>query len=166
MSTRALEPRAEIADIAWVHPIPGAVSKPRDQIIELQLAETGMELRPAVEAAQYARVIDHPAPAASGAEEQALTHFEVFTACAETWEQLQAVGRSSALAGLSARLEALQRCGLYVHWAAINARLAAAGGRVTLPLAVLAVSRSNLPETQVRLPAELEVTPEGGPTAH
>jgi hypothetical protein len=143
------------------------VSKPGDQIIELQLAETGMELRPAVEAAQYARVIDHPAPAAGGAEEQALTRFlAAFTACAETWEQLQAVGRSSALAGLSARLEALQRCGLYVHWAAINARLAAAGGRVTLPLAALTVSRSNLPETQVRLPAELEVAPEGGPTAH
>jgi hypothetical protein len=143
------------------------VSKPRDQIIELQLAETGMELRPAVEAAQYARVIDHAAPGAGGAEEQALTHFlEAFAACAETWEQLQAVGRSSALAGLSARLEALQRCGLYVHWAAINARLAAAGGRVTLPLAVLTVSRSNLPETQVRLPAELDVAPEGGPTPH
>jgi hypothetical protein len=142
------------------------VSKPRDQIIELQLAETGMELRPAVEAAQYARVIDHAAPA-SGAEEQGLTRFlEAFTACAETWEQLQAVGRSSALAGLSARLEALQRCGLYVHWATINARLAAAGGRVTLPLAVLTVSRSSLPEAQVRLPAELEVAPEGGPTTH
>jgi hypothetical protein len=143
------------------------VSKPRDQIIELQLAETGMELRPAVEAAQYARVIDHAAPGAGGAEEQALTHFlEAFAACAETWEQLQAVGRSSALAGLSARLEALQRCGLCVHWAAINARLAAAGGRVTLPLAVLTVSRNNLPEAQVRLPDSLEVAPEGGPTAH
>ncbi len=146
--------------------IPGAVSKPRDQIIELQLAETGVELRPAVEAAQYARVIDHVAPARA-AEEQALTRFcEAFTACAETWEELQAVGRSSALAGLSARLEALQRCGLYVHWAAINARVAAAGGRVALPLAVLTVSRNHLPEARVRLPAELEVASEGGPTAH
>jgi hypothetical protein len=142
------------------------VSKPRDQIIELQLAETGMELKPAVEAAQYARVIDHAAPA-SAAEEEALARFlEAFGGCAETWEELQVVGRSSALAGLSARLESLQRCGLYVHWAAIDARLAAAGGRVTLPLAVLTISRSNLPEAQVRLPDELEIARVGGPTTH
>ena len=108
------------------------MSRPRDQIIELQLAETGMELRPAIEAAQYARAIDHAAPA-SVEEEEALARFlEVFCACAETWEELQAVSRSSALAGLSARLEALQRCGLYVHWAATKGRLAAAGGRASL----------------------------------
>jgi hypothetical protein len=142
------------------------VSRPRDQIIELQLAETGMELRPAVEAAQYARVIDHAAPA-SVAEEEALTRFlEAFSTCAEAWEELQVVRRTSALAGLSAQLEALQQCGLYVHWAAISARLAAAGGRVTLPLAVLTISRSNLPEARVQLPDQLEIAPEGGPTAH
>jgi hypothetical protein len=141
------------------------VSTPRDQIIELQLAETGMELRPAVEAAQYARAIDHAPPAS--VEEEALTQFlEAFCACADTWEELQAVSRSSALAGLSARLEALQRCGLYVHWAATKGRLAAAGGRATLPLAVLTISRSSLPEARVRLPDELEIAPEGGPTAH
>ena len=125
-----------------------------------------MELRPAVEAAQYARVIDHAAPA-SVAEEAALTRFlEAFCACAETWEELQVVRRSGALAGLSDRLDALQRCGLYVHWAAIDARLAGAGGRVTLPLAVLTISRSNLAEAQVRLPDELEIAPQGGPIAH
>jgi hypothetical protein len=142
------------------------VSRPRDHIIELQLAETGIELRPAVEAAQYARAIDHAAPA-SIAEAEALTQFlEAFCACTETWEELQVVRRSSALAGLSAKLEALQRCGLYVHWAAIHARVAAAGGRVTLPLAVLTISRSNLPEAQVQLPDELEIAPESGPTTH
>jgi hypothetical protein len=142
------------------------VSTPRDQIIELQLAETGMELRPAVEAAQYARAIDH-APPASVEEEDALARFlEAFCGCAETWEELQPVSRSSALAGLSARLEALQRCGLYVHWAATKGCLAAAGGRATLPLAVLTVSRSSLPEARVRLPDELAIGPEGGPTAH
>ena len=73
---------------------------------------------------------------------------------------------SSALAQLSARLEALQRCGLYVRWAAIDARLGGTGGRVTLPLAVLTISRSNLAGAQVRLPDELEIAPEGGPTAH
>jgi hypothetical protein len=142
------------------------VSKPRDQTIDLKLAETGTELAPAVEAAQYARLLDHEPPA-SGAEEQAITRFvEAFTACAETWEDLQAVRRAGALAGLSGQLEALQRCGLFVHWAAIEAGIAEAGRRVTMPLAVLTISRTNLPEARVRLPDELQVTAQGGPTTH
>jgi hypothetical protein len=144
----------------------GAASKPRDQIIELQLAETGTELLPAIEAAQYARVIDHAAPA-SVVEEEALTNFlRAFCACAETWEELQVVRRSRALAGLSAELEALQRCGLFVHWAAIDAGLAKARGRATMPLAVLTIGRSNQPQVRVQLRAELEVARDGGPTTH
>jgi hypothetical protein len=142
------------------------VSKPRNQTIELQLAETGTELWPAVEAAQYARLINHDPPA-SAAEEEAITRLvAAFAECAETWEGLQAERRVGALAGLSAQLEALQRRGLYVHWAAIDAGIAEAGRRVTMPLAILTISRSNLPEARVRLPDELEVTPEGGPTTH
>jgi hypothetical protein len=142
------------------------VSKPRDQTIELKLAETGTELWPAVEAAQYARLINHEPPA-SAAEQAAVTRFvEAFAGCAETWEDLQAERRAGALAGLSAQLEALQRCGLFVHWAAIDAGIAEAGGRVTMPLAVLTISRTDLPEARVRLPDELEVTRDGGPTTH
>jgi hypothetical protein len=145
---------------------PEAVSQTRSQTVELHLAETGTELWPAVEAAQYARLINQE-PSESAAEEQAVTRFiEAFGACAETWEGLQAVQRAGALAGLSAQLEALQRCGLFVHWAAIDAGIAQAGRRVTMPLAVLTISRSNLPKMQVRLPDELEVTADGGPTTH
>ena len=142
------------------------MSKPADQTIELQLAETGTELGPAVEAAQFARLIDHEPPVGA-AEEQAITRFvEAFSACAETWEELEAVRRAGALAGLSAQLEALQRCGLVVHWAAIDAAVAEAGRRVTMPLAVVTISRTNLPKVRVQLPAELEVARDGGPTTH
>ena len=142
------------------------MSKPRNQTIDLQLAETGTELWPAVEAAQYARLINHEPPA-SAAEDEAITRLvQAFAECAETWEELQAERRAGALAGLSTQLEALQRCGLFVHWAAIDAGIAEAGRRVTMPLAVLTISRSNLPEARVRLPDELQVTPEGGPTTH
>jgi hypothetical protein len=142
------------------------VSKPRDQTIELQLAETGTELWPAVEAAQYARLLNHDPPA-SAPEEEAITRFvEAFVTCAETWEDLQTERRAGALAGLSAQLEALQRCGLYVHWAAIDAGIGESDRRVTMPLAVVTISRSNLPEARMRLPGELEVTPESGPTTH
>ena len=142
------------------------MSNPRYQTIELRLAETGTELWPAIEAAQYARLISHDPPA-SAADERAIVRFvEAFAACAETWDDLEAVRRTGALAGLSAQLEALQRCGLFVHWAAIDAGIAEAGHRVSMPLAVLTVSRNNLPKAQVQLPGELEVTPEGGPTPH
>jgi hypothetical protein len=142
------------------------VSKPRDQTVELQLAETGTELWPAVEAAQYARLLDSE-PAASAAEEAAIARFvEAFVACAETWEALPVERRVGALAGLSAQLEALQRCGLFVHWAAIEAGIGGPGGRVAMPLAVLTISRTDLPETRVRLPDQLEVTPESNPTTH
>ena len=142
------------------------MSEPRHQTIELRLADTGSELGPAIEAAQYARVISHD-PAPGAAAEQAIARFiATFIDCAETWDNLEAVRRMGALAGLGAQLEALQRRGLFVHWAAIEAGIAEAGGRVRMPLAVLTVSRSDLPTAPFQLPGELEVTPESGPTAH
>jgi hypothetical protein len=155
-----------IADIRDLNEGTRAVSEPHHQTIELRLAETGSELAPAIDAAQYARVISHD-PAPSAAEERAIARFvAAFVDCAETWEDLEAVRRMGALAGLSAQLEALQRRGLFVHWAALEASIAEAGRRVRMPLAVLTVSRGDLPTAQVRLPGELEVTPESGPTAH
>ena len=145
---------------------PEAVSNTRSQNVELHLAETGTELWAAVEAAQHARLINHEPPESAG-EEQTLTRFiEAFGACAETWEDLEAMHRAGALAALNAQLDALQRCGLFVHWAAIDAGIAQAGRHVTMPLAVVTIGRSNLPKVQVRLPDELEVAAEGGPTAH
>ena len=142
------------------------MSKTRDQIIELRLAETGSELWSAIEAAQYARLISHD-PASDAADEQVIERFvAAFVECAETWEELESVRRMGAVAGLSAQLEALQRRGLFVHWAAVEAGITEGGQRVRMPLAVVTISRSDLPTAEVRLPAELEITPEGGPTTH
>jgi hypothetical protein len=139
------------------------VSTARSQTVELRLAETGTELGPAVEAAQYARVISHDPPASAG-QEQAIARFvEAFAACAETWEELEPMRRAGALAGLGARLDALQRCGLFVHWAAIERGLAGPGS-VRMPLAVLTISPTDLPTARVRLPPELEVEPQRGTT--
>jgi len=163
---RPLERRATIADIVDRDDLPGAVSIARSQTVELRLAETGAELGPAVEAAQYARLISHEPPAGAG-EEQAIAGFvAAFTACAETWEELEPMRRAGALAGLGARLDALQRHGLFVHWAAPDAGVAGAGGAVRMPLAVLMIGQSELPSVRVELPGELEVDPEGGPPAH
>ena len=155
-----------IADIVDRGDSPGAVSTARSQTIELRLAETGTELWPAVEAAQYARLIsfDPPARADRG---QAIARFvAAFAACAETWEALEPMARSGALAGLSARLEALQRCDLFVHWAAIERGIAGSGGSVPMPIAVLTISETDVPTARLQLPGELEVDPQRGATTH
>jgi hypothetical protein len=144
----------------------GAVSIPSSQIVELHLAETGTELRAAVEAAQYARLISHDPPA-SAAEAQAVARFkDAFATCAECWEELEPVRRSGALAGLSAALEALERCGLFVHWAALERRIAGSSSALSMPLALLTIGRTNLPIAHMELPGELEVDPHGGSPIH
>jgi hypothetical protein len=142
------------------------VSTARNQTIELRLAETGTELWPAVEAAQYARLVNHDPPASAG-EEQAVTGFlEAFAACAEAWEDLEPLRRTGLLTGLTAQLDALQRCGLFVHWAAIDSGIAGSGASVRMPLAVLSISRIDLPTVSVQLPGHLEAGLEGGATTH
>jgi hypothetical protein len=142
------------------------VSTARSQTIELRLAETGSELWPAVEAAQYARLISHDPPASAGEEEVTARFVEAFGSCAETWEELEPMRRSGALAGLSAQLDALHRHGLFVHWAALDARIAGSGAPASMPLAVLTISRTELPTARVQLPRELEIDPQGGAPTH
>jgi hypothetical protein len=135
--------------------------------IELRLAETGTELVPAIEAAQYARVIQAAEPD-DPAEERALAGFnEAFSGSAETWESLSAPERAMRLRGLSARLEALERCGLFVHWGTVTRRFAVPGQRaVDLPLAIVAISRTGGPTLRILLPGEMAVGSGGGGAAH
>lgn len=135
--------------------------------IELRLAETGRELAPAVEAAQYARAI-HPAEPDDAAEEQAMADFiDAFSACAESWESLSAPDRAIRLTALSAQLEALERCGLFVHWGTVTRRFAVPGqDAVELPLAIVTISRLGVPTARILLPDELAVGGEGGGTTH
>jgi hypothetical protein len=143
------------------------VSDPDLQTIELRLAETGSELVPAIEAAQYARAI-HPAEPDDAAEEQALAGFvEAFSGCAEAWESLSAPERAMRLSRLSTQLEALERCGLFVHWATVTRQFTASGQRtVDLPLAIVAISRTGGPTLRILLPGEMALGSEGGGATH
>jgi hypothetical protein len=137
------------------------------QTIELRLAETGSELAPAVEAAQYARAI-HPAEPDDPAEERAMAGFvEAFSGCAEAWESLSAPDRAMRLTGLSAQLEALERCGLFVHWGTVTRRFAVPGqNAVDLPLAIVTISRIGVPTACILLPSEMALGSDGGGTSH
>jgi len=137
------------------------------QTVELHLAETGSELGPAIEAAQYARVIQ-PAEADGPAEERAMAGFvEAFSDAAEAWEGLSAPERATRLTALSVELDALERCGLFVHWGTATRRLAAPGqDAVTLPVAIVTISRTGGPTARILLPGEMAVGSEGGGTSH
>jgi hypothetical protein len=142
------------------------VSIASGQTLELRLAETGTELWPAVEAAQYARLINHDPPA-STPEEQAVARFlEAFAACVEAWGDPEPLRRTGLLTGLTAQLGALQRSGLFVHWAVIDGGAGGTGTVVGMPLAVLTISRNDLPTARVELPGRLEVGSAGGGTTH
>ena len=129
---------------------------PPPQSVELQLAETGTDLVRAIEAAQFARVIDRGAPA-GGAEEASIDGFaELFAAAAEGWEELAAADRAALLARLGAALERLEQLGWFVHWGRIELALPRPDDApYQLPLAVLAIGRSGTPTRTVALPGAL-----------
>jgi hypothetical protein len=137
------------------------------ETVELRLAETGSELAPAIEAAQYARAI-HPAEPDNRAEELAMAGFvEAFSDSAEAWQSLSAPDRALRLTGLSAQLDALERCGLFVHWGTVTRQLAASGqGAVTLPVAIVTISRTGRPTARILLPGDMAVGNAGGGTSH
>jgi hypothetical protein len=139
------------------------VDEPRFQTVELRLAGSGKELAAAIEAAQFARVIDEDAPE-DPAEAAAVQQFvELFASAAERWEQLGPAGRGRLLSELGERLDRLERRGWFVHWAtgAIGVADRRQGG-LQLPLAILSVSRSSQAKLPARIPAALSIEPGSG----
>jgi hypothetical protein len=139
------------------------VDEPRYQSVELHLAEAGRELAAALEAAQFARMIDQGAPE-DPADAAAVREFvELFGTAAEGWDGLGAAARAGVLARLGAGMEALERRGWFVHWA-----IGAIGvgdrqeGALQLPLAILSVSRSRRPTIEARVPGALAIEPGSG----
>ena len=144
------------------------MAEPSLKAVELSLMESGSELTPALEAAQYARFIKPEEPE-SEIQARALRAFvEAFASGTEVWEQGTVSSRTGVLAQLSARLDELERCGLFVHAAAVPLDFAPEPGRrLRLPVAIVTVTRSSVPRGVVMVPSEIEAESGGGsPTAH
>lgn len=142
------------------------MSEPELKAVELSLADTGMELKDALEAAQYARFIKPDEPE-SEVEAETMTAFvEAFAAGTEIWEAGSPTDRTAALTALSTRLEALEQLGLFVHAGAVQLDYAAEPGNlVKLPVAIVTISRNNMPSGVVLVPTEIEAGgEEPGPT--
>ena len=155
--TEALARPAPIGESRWNATDREARVDPTPQhSVELQLAESGRDLIAAIEAAQFARVIDR-GEASGAAEAAAIEGFaELFAAAAESWERLAAAERARLLARLGDQLERLEDRGWFVH----SGRVALAVARaerdaLQLPLAVVTIGRSGAPTRRVAIPAAL-----------
>jgi hypothetical protein len=137
-----------------------ALSEEPLDAVELQLASSARELTPALEAAQYARLV-HPDDPESEQEAEAMTGFlEAFGACTEAWES-PVDARPLALGRLSASVETLEALGLYVHAGSIQAKLEQQEtSGLRLRVAIVTITRSNLPTIKMLLPADLKISHE------
>jgi hypothetical protein len=139
------------------------VDEPRYQSLELRLAESGQELAVAIEAAQFARVIDQGSPEDPDEAAAIEAFVELFATGAEGWGELGAAARAGLLSELGERIGALERHGWFVHWG--TGAIEVAGRRqnaLQLPLAVLSLSRSGAPTLEVRIPGALAIEPGSG----
>jgi hypothetical protein len=134
------------------------VDQPRSQTVELRLAGSGEELAAAIEAAQFARVIDQGSPEEQTAAAAVQQFADLFVRAAESWDQLGAAARAGLLRELGLRMDGLARRGWFVHWA--TGAIAVADRRqapLQLPLAILSVSRSRRPTLPARIPGALSI---------
>ena len=131
--------------------------------LDLRRALKGTDLWPAVEAAQFARVVVHDEPA-NDDETRALRDFvEAFSAATESWEGTPIENRGVFLEILGGHVRTLEGLGLFVHWGCVERTLAVPGGDEAAPgsLAIVSVDRVRLSTVTVALPEELDVSGEG-----
>lgn len=134
------------------------MAQPGSDTLELRRADSGQDLWAAVEAAQYARLVDHDEPRGE-AEVGPIRDFVAFFAdCAEEWEQKSTADQTVALQQLGARVAALEERALFVYWAVIEGRFdTEAGETVELPLAVVTISRDGGSSIAIALPGSGDV---------
>ena len=125
---------------------------PQHRRVELRLADSGGDLALAIEAAQFARLVDQPEGADASEAAAVAPLVETFASAAEAWDDLAAPARSALLARLGGQLAALERVGLFVHWARVTLLLQEAGGGRPLPLAILSIGRAGEPTIEVTIP--------------
>ena len=139
------------------------VAEPRYQSIELRLARSGEELAAAIEAAQFARVIEQGSPEDPAEAAMVQGFVELFATAAEGWDELGAAAREALLNELGRRIEALEQRAWFVHWATGAIGVAdRQPGPLQLPLAILSVSRLSRPTLQTRIPGALAIDPGSG----
>ncbi len=124
--------------------------------VALTRAPTGTALWPAIEAAQYARMVDFEPPR-SGEERAAVDAFlDAFGRCAEDWEAVPDQNKTALFTALDGHLSALARIGLHVHAGTTQRDFDLDDGSVALPVAVVRVGHDADDVVHVRMPHTLQ----------
>lgn len=111
-----------------------------DAQVTLRVATRGADLFMAVEAAQYARLIDPVEPADPDQTREIEAFLALFCDCAETWDEKAPMEQTAALGRLDHRIDGLETAGLQVHWAVPERNfITQQGEAVTLPIALLKI---------------------------
>jgi hypothetical protein len=136
-------------------------------IVALALAETGNDLGPAVDAAQYGRIVQCP-ESVIAKEAHAIARFlDDFTDCTRGLNETEGRARQARLASLGLHLVTLEACELFVHWAVVERELTMLERpNLRLPVAVISIDRSAAPSVQLRLPQTLACAADDLPEPH
>ena len=125
----------------------------RSAPLKLHRAENGHDLWTALEASQYAKLIEHDEPLSTTEAGRMRDLIGFFSSCAEDWENRSASDQSLALEQLGIRLTALQELELHVYSAITKARFDTAdGAAVHLPLAVVTILHDDRSTILVTVP--------------
>lgn len=125
--------------------------------VDLGLARRGAALWTAIEAAQYARLVDADPPRSEAERAEMTAFLEAFGSCAEGWDEVPDQSKAALFARLDARLTALARLGLHVHAGTIQRAFEGGGQPIEMPIAVLRIGRSADAVQPVRVPRNLGV---------
>lgn len=128
---------------------------PDEADVTLTRARTGTALWPAIEAAQYARLVDFERPRSDGERTAVDAFLAAFARCAEDWETVPDQNKTALFAALDGHLGALARIGLHVHAGAAQRTLDLDDGQVALPVAILRVGHDDEDVLRVHMPAAL-----------
>lgn len=127
--------------------------------LELSRALSGQDLWAAIEAAQYARLIDHDVPATDIEARWIEDLIRLFSDSAEEWEDLSSSDQALVLERLGSHVEVLREFDLAVYTTVTRGSFEAEDGEtVQLPLAVLTITRDDGPSVTIGLPEGAGIT--------
>jgi len=133
------------------------------EIVTLRRAERGADLWPAIEAAQYGRIVQRDEAAEGVGDAAAPGAFVAALAeVLEAWESAAPETQAALIGKLDAGLAALDDAGCRVHWGVVRRTVSAsAGAPVEIPIAILRLGRCRDAAMEVAVPRTLAGADDG-----
>jgi len=128
-----------------------------NELVAAQRADRGADLWTAVEAAQFAHVVERDDRESDVESDSADAFPDLIFELAEDWDEADSNDQATALAQLDTRLRSLAKRELFVHVAVVERDFAISGDEIaSLPIAVLKVGRAAFPSITIHLPEVMD----------